>query len=189
MQSAPFSSAWWAIALRGVAAVVFGILALVLPGVTFAVLVLLFGSYALVEGLFNVIAAARGRVGGAPRWALALEGLVSIGAGVVTFAMPGLTMLVLLYVIAAWAVVTGVLEIVAAMRIRRHVTGEWRLAASGVLSIVFGGLMLAAPGAGALALVLWMGVYAIVFGGLLIALAFRLRRSAVHAETPMARAA
>ena len=107
---------------------------------------------------------------------LLLEGLVSIAAGLVTFTWPGLTALVLLYVIAAWALVTGVLEIVVAVRLRHKIAGEWWLALSGVLSVIAGGLMVwGFPGAGALALVLWIGAYAVVFGALLIGLALRLR--------------
>ena len=107
------AKSWWALAIRGVAAIIFGVLTLLLPGVTLAVLILLFGSYAIVEGAVNVIAAVRGRGEERAWWALLLAGLVSITAGVVTFLRPGLTELALLYVIAAWAVVTGVLEIAA----------------------------------------------------------------------------
>jgi uncharacterized membrane protein HdeD (DUF308 family) len=167
---------WWLIALRGAAAIIFGIVTLIMPGISLLTLVLLFGSYALVEGVLNVIAAVRGRRQEA-RWrALLLEGLVSIAAGIVTFALPGLTAVVLVYVIAAWALVTGVLEIVAAVRLRHWITGEAWLALSGVASVAFGVLMMIFPGAGALALILWIGAYAIVSGGLLVGLAFRLRR-------------
>ena len=159
---------WWALALRGIAAIVFGILALVLPGVTLAVLVLLFGAYALVEGVFNVVAAIRGRGDGSPWWALVLEGSVSIAAGIVAILVPGLTALALLYMIAAWAVVTGVLEIVAAVRLRRQITGELWLALNGVLTFLV-------PGAGALSLAWLIGAYAVLFGLLLLGLAFRLR--------------
>ena len=167
---------WWALAIRGAAAIIFGLLTFVMPGVTLAVLVLLFGAYAIVDGIFNLVAAFRSHGGEQPRWLLALEGLVSIAAGIVTFTMPGLTALVLVYVIAAWAIITGVLEIVAAIRLRHDIPNEWWLVAGGVLSVIFGLLLLAAPGTGALALVLWIGAYAIVFGALLVGLAFRLRR-------------
>lgn len=180
---------WWAVALRGAAAIIFGILTLILPGVTLAVLVLLFGGYALVDGVFNVIAAVRARGGDRPWWVLVLEGIVSIGAGIVTFVLPGLTAVVLLYVIAAWAIITGVLEIVAAIRLRKRITGEWWLGLSGALSIVFGVLLMIAPAAGALALVLWIGGYAVVFGALLIALAFRLRGWRGEERAAMPRAA
>ena len=179
---------WWAIALRGVAAVVFGVLALLLPGTTLAALVLLFGAYAIVEGVFSLIAAVRGRTD-EPRWLLALQAIVSIAAGFVAFLWPGLTALVLLYVIAAWALVIGVLQIVAAARLHSQIRGEGWLVLSGILSMIFGVLMMWAPGAGALALVLWIGSYAIVFGALLIVLAFRLRGGRLQAEERLSRAA
>jgi uncharacterized membrane protein HdeD (DUF308 family) len=120
---------------------------------------------------------------------LLLEGLVSIAAGLVTFFWPGLTALVLLYVVAAWALVTGVLEIVVAVSLRKRIRGEWWLALSGILSVITGGLMMWAPDAGALALVLWIGAYAVVFGALLIGLALRLRGWRVEAEQALSRAA
>jgi len=181
---------WWAIALRGLAAIIFGILAFAMPGVTLAVLVLLFGAYALVDGIFNIVAAVSGRSGQQSWWMVLLEGLVSVAAGLVTFFMPGLTALTLVYVISAWAIITGVLEIVAAIRLRKEITNEWWLALSGVLSIVFGVLVAAFPGAGALALVFWIGAYAVVFGAMLVALGFRLRRRHGGAfREPMRRAA
>ena len=168
------SKHWWAVALRGVAAIVFGGLTLALPGVTLAVLTLLFGGYAVVEGGFNVIAAVRGRGEGPPWWALLLQGIVSIAAGVVTFVVPRLTELALLYMIAAWAVVSGIFAIVAAIRLRR-ITGVMG-ALNGVLSIVFGALTVLAPGAGALSLAWLIGAYAVAFGALLLGLSLRLRR-------------
>jgi len=180
---------WWALAIRGAAAIVFGLLALVLPGVTLAALILLFGAYAIVDGVFNLIAAFRGRTETRPPWLLAIHGLVSLAAGIVAFVMPGLTALVLVYVIAVWAIVTGALEVLAAMRLRDEIPNEWWLVASGVLSVVFGLLLVIAPGAGALALVLWIGAYAIFFGALLIGLALRLRREQPRARADIARAA
>jgi len=103
--------------------------------------------------------------------------------------MPGLTALAFVYVIAAWALITGAFEIVAAIRLRKQMTGEWWLVLSGVLSLVFGALLMLAPGAGALALVLWIGAYAIVLGALLVALAFRLRRWGAEHRVPLSRAA
>ena len=179
---------WWAIALRGVAAIIFGLLALMMPGITMAALILLFGVYAVVEGIFNVIAAVRGH-SGAPRWFLLLEGIVSIAAGLVAFVWPGLTALVLLYVIAAWAIVTGVLEIAAAVRLHNRIRGEWWLFLGGILSVVAGVLMMWAPGAGALALVMWIGAYVLALGVLHVGLAFRLRRGSVEAEQTLSRAA
>src|SRR5438876_5211650 len=132
---------WWAIAIRGVAAIAFGVLAFALPGLTLATMVLLFGAYALVDGIFTLIAAARGGSDDQPWWALAIEGTVSVGAGLVTFVWLGLTALILLYVIATWALITGVMELVAAIRLRKELHGEWLLVLSGVLSIAFAGLL------------------------------------------------
>jgi uncharacterized membrane protein HdeD (DUF308 family) len=166
---------WWAIALRGVAAILFGVLTVIWPGLSLAVLVILFGIYTLLEGIFNVIAAVRLRQG-ERRWlALLLEGLVSVAVGAVTLVLPGLTALALIFLIAAWAILTGVLEIVAAVRLHRLVRGGGWLALSGVLSLVFGVLVACFPGAGALSLLLWVAAYSIVFGALLLLLAFRLR--------------
>jgi uncharacterized membrane protein HdeD (DUF308 family) len=181
---------WWAVALRGVAAIIFGILAFAMPVATLGALVLLFGAYALVDGVFNVIAAVSGRSGARPWWALVLSGVVSIAAGLATFFMPGLTALALMYLIAAWAIVTGVLQIVAAVRLRREIDNEWWLGLSGGISVAFGVFVMLAPGAGALALVLWIGAYALVLGAVLVALGLRLRgRRAETRDTTVRRAA
>ena len=166
---------WWAVVLRGVAGIIFGIVALVLPAATIAALVRLFGANALVDGIFNIVAAVTGRTGERPWGTLLLAGLVGIGAGLATFFLPGLTALTLLYVIAAWAIVIGVLEIAAAVRLRRVITNEWWLGLGGALSIVFGVLIMLAPGAGALAMVLWIGAFAVVYGIALVVLGLRLR--------------
>jgi uncharacterized membrane protein HdeD (DUF308 family) len=163
---------WWALALRGLAAVLFGLLTFFLPGITLVTLVLLFGAYALVDGVFNVIAFFRVT---SHHWALLIEGVIGIIAGILTFAWPAITAIVLLYVIAFWAILTGIFEIVAGIRLRKAVTNEWLLLVMGGLSILFGLLILFAPGAGALAIVIWIGAYALVFGIILLALAFRLR--------------
>ena len=164
---------WWAFALRGVAAVIFGILAFVWPGVTLAVLVLFWGAYALVDGILTLLAAFR--TGQDHRWALVIEGVVGIGAGIVTFLWPGLTALVLVYIIAVWALITGVLEVIAAIRLRHVIENEWWLVLSGILSLIFGIALVIAPGAGALALIWLIATYAIIFGVLLLGLALRLR--------------
>jgi uncharacterized membrane protein HdeD (DUF308 family) len=137
--------------------------------------VLLYGSYALVDGVFNVVAAVVGRSGARPSRTMLLAGLVSIAAGLVTFFMPGLTAIALVYVIAAWAIVRGVFEIVLAVRLRKTITNEWWLGLSGALSLVFGALLMLAPGAGAVAMVLWIGTWAVIAGVVLIALGVRLR--------------
>jgi uncharacterized membrane protein HdeD (DUF308 family) len=167
---------WWALALRGAAALVFGILAALWPDISLTALVVLFGSFAIVYGVFNIITAVRRRRGERRWWALLLEGVVSVAVGTVTLIMPDLTALALVYVIAAWAILTGILEIAAAIMLRRYIRGEWWLALAGVLSVAFGAVLAIWPGVGALALVLWIGAYAIVLGILLIALGFKLRR-------------
>ena len=126
---------WWVIALRGLAAVLFGVLAFVWPGMTLAVLVVLFGAYALVDGILAIVVAVRG--GTDHRLFMGLEGVVGVLAGLATFVFPGLTALVLLYIIAFWAVLTGVLEVVAAVRLRRAITNEWGLIIGGILSVLF----------------------------------------------------
>ncbi|MFO0574530.1 MAG: HdeD family acid-resistance protein [Polyangia bacterium] len=166
------SPGWRALALRGALSIVFGVLALIWPGLTLATLVLLFGAYSLADGAFAIVAALRRH---ARSWPLVVEGAVGIAAGLGAFLWPGLTALALVYLIAAWAVVTGALEIAAAVRLRRVIQGEWLLALSGVASIALGLLLMARPGLGALALVGLLAAYAIVFGGLLLGLALRLR--------------
>jgi uncharacterized membrane protein HdeD (DUF308 family) len=172
--TAASETSWKALVVRGVLAVLFGLLTIVLPRISLAALVLLFGAYAFAEGVTNLVGAVRGR-GERPRWLLLVEGLVSVAVGVITLIMPGVTALALVYYIGVWAVVTGVLEVIAAIRLRKAVKGEWLLAASGILSVAFGVLVMLFPGAGALTLVLWIGAYALVFGAALIALGVRVR--------------
>ena len=165
---------WWAVSLRGLAGILFGIITFLAPGISLAALVLLFGAYAFADGVLAIVSAVRRR--GTDRWwLLLLEGLVGIAAGILTILWPGVTALALLYVIAAWALVTGAFEIAAAIRLRKAISGEWLLALSGVLSIALGVLLILAPGPGALALVIWIGAYAFVFGALLFALGLRLK--------------
>jgi uncharacterized membrane protein HdeD (DUF308 family) len=165
---------WWAVALRGLAGILFGIITFVSPGISLAALVLLFGAYAFADGVLSIVSAVRRR--GADRWwLLLLQGIVGIGAGVVTLLWPGITALALLFVMAAWALVGGALQVAAAIRLRKVITGEWLLALSGVLSIALGVLLVLFPGPGALALVIWIGAYAFVFGILLLVLGFKLR--------------
>ena len=166
---------WWAVLIRGIAAVIFGALTFAAPGISLMALVLVFGAYSFADGIFAIVTAIRHRKGPNPWWLFLLEGLVGIAAGVVTFFYPGLTALALLYLIAAWSLVTGVIEIVLAIRLRKVMTGEWLLALSGVASIVLAVVLMLFPAPGALALVLWIGGYAIVFGALLIGLSLRLR--------------
>ncbi|HYS81103.1 MAG TPA: HdeD family acid-resistance protein [Anaeromyxobacteraceae bacterium] len=166
---------WWMLALRGAAAIIFGILTFVAPAASLFALVLLFGVYAIVNGAMNVSLSMRTPTG-ETRWgSLLFESIASILAGALTLIWPGITALVLLLLIAAWAVVTGVAQVVAAVRLRKQLRGEWLLALTGVLSVAFGVLLVVAPVAGALAVTLWIGAYALVFGALLVGLALRLR--------------
>jgi uncharacterized membrane protein HdeD (DUF308 family) len=168
---------WWAVGIRGLAALLFGLLAIIWPGITVLALLALFGAYALVDGVVALGTAFFGRRGAAAdRGWLVVEGIAGIAAGIVTFVWPGVTALVLLWLIAAWAFVTGIFEIVAAVRLRREIRGEWLLILSGALSVLFGLVLVIWPATGALAVIYLIGIYAIVFGVVLLALAFRLRQ-------------
>jgi len=170
---------WGWIALRGLAAVVFGLLTLFDPRISLTALVLLWGAYAFVDGIFAIVSAVRDRRQ-EPHWvSLLVTGIAGVVAGLLTFFVPGITALVLLYFIAAWALITGIAEIVAAVRLRKVITGEWMLALAGLLSAIFGVFLFAFPGAGALTIVLWIGAYALVLGIVLLVLAFRLRAGGV----------
>ena len=167
---------WWLVALRGLLAILFGVLALAWPPATVAVLVIFFGAWALVDGIFALGAAVTGYTGGAGPGGLLLEGVAGIAAGILTFLWPGITALVLLYLIAAWAIVTGIFEVVAAIRLRREITGEFWLALGGVISVIFGLFVFFRPVAAAEVIAMMIGIYALVFGFMMIGLAFRLRR-------------
>jgi uncharacterized membrane protein HdeD (DUF308 family) len=168
---------WWTLAIRGAIAVAFGLVALIWPDITLRVLVWLFGFYAVVDGLLALAALlVGGRLVSGRRGWLIVEGIVGIAAGVFTFLWPDITTLALLYLIAAWAVVTGLLEIAAAVILRRELRGEWLLALAGALSLAFGILLAARPGEGAIAIVSVIGVFAILFGVVLLVLGVRLRR-------------
>jgi uncharacterized membrane protein HdeD (DUF308 family) len=169
---------WGFIALRGALAIVFGVIAFFEPRSAFAALVLLFGAYAFVDGVFALIALFRGAAKDR-FWTLVLEAVVGIGIGVLTIARPAATALALLYYVGIWAILTGIFELAAAIRLRKEITGEFWLGLAGVLSIAFGILLFVVPGSAALALTIWIGAYAFVFGVMLLLLAFRLRRHAV----------
>jgi uncharacterized membrane protein HdeD (DUF308 family) len=182
----PGTPRWWALVIRGLAAIAFGVLALAKPSISLFALVILWGAYAVVDGVFAVVVAIRGaRIVPGWGWLLA-EGIVSIAAGVVTYLWPGIGAVALLVMIAGWAVLTGIAEIATAVRLRRVLHGEWMLAVSGVLSIAFGVMLAMRPLAGALAVVWLIGLYAILFGGLLVGVGFRLHRwqEIAHHPTP-----
>jgi uncharacterized membrane protein HdeD (DUF308 family) len=170
------SDHWWLFLIRGIAAIIFGILAFAWPGVTLVLLVLFFGAFALVDGIASLIAAITGRGATAPRWWLAIVGLAGIAAGLLTFFWPGLTALVLLYFIAGWAIAMGVFQIIGAIQLRKEIDNEWLLILSGVVSVLFGILLLAVPGTGLLALIWLIAIDAIIFGVLVIGFGLRLRK-------------
>jgi len=168
---------WWLLLLRGLAAILFGVLALGWPGLTLLTLVLLYGAYVLTDGVIAIIAAITGNAPGG-RWWLAIAGLLGIAVGALTFMLPGMTALVLLFTMGGWAVAIGVLQIVGAIRLRKEIDNEWFLILSGAISVLFGLGIVANPGAGALAIVWVIGTYAIIAGVLYIGLAFRLKKHA-----------
>lgn len=172
---ANLSRNWWVLLLRGLAAIAFGVLVWFQPGLSLASLVLLFGAYTLADGMLTLWTAITDRKEHDHRWLLILSGLLGIVVGILTFMAPGITALALLFYIAVWAVATGVLQIMAAIRLRKEIEGEWLLGLSGLLSVVFGILLMAQPGAGALAVLTLIGAYAFVFGVLLGVLAFKVR--------------
>ncbi len=169
------AQSWWSYALRGVAAIIFGILAFISPGSTILALVLVFGIYALVDGGLAVIAAFQMRGVSDRWWVVLLEGLAGIVAGIIALIYPQITASALLLLIAFWAVFTGIFEIVAAIRLRREITNEWALILGGILSVILGIILVAYPFAGAVGLIWAIGIYAVLFGLSLLVLAFRVR--------------
>ena len=168
---------WWLLLLRGIAAIAFGLLAFSWPGLTLLTLVLMWGIYAIADGILALWAAIASKGGEiAPRWWLAVVGIAGILAGALAFVWPGMTALVLLMFIASWAIVIGVLQIWGAIRLRKEIEGEWLLGLSGVLSVAFGVIMFTQPGAGALAVVWLIGWFAILAGCVYIGLAFQLKK-------------
>lgn len=167
---------WGAFALRGLMAILFGLTTLTWPRLTLTVLVFWFGAYVFLDGVLGFIYAIRA-IKQEPRWWVhLLEGLAGIAVGVLTFLLPGITALALLYFIAAWIVITGGLRIIAAIRLRRVIRGEVLLILSGILAVLYGLLLIAFPAAGSVAIVWLIGAYAIILGALLLLLALRLRR-------------
>jgi uncharacterized membrane protein HdeD (DUF308 family) len=186
MMSAALAQNWWAMAIRGVAAILFGIVALLLPGVALLSFVILFSAYMLVDGVFAIVAAVRA-IRRHERWGLlVLEGVASLAAAAVAFVLPGLTVAALVILVAAWSLVTGSLELFAAFHLNRDHGQIW-LIIGGAASMLLGLLLIIAPLIGAIVLTWWIGAYAIVFGVTLCALAFRLRLK--HQDHPHTAAA
>jgi uncharacterized membrane protein HdeD (DUF308 family) len=166
---------WWTLALRGSFAVLVGLIAFFLPGVTLYALAILFGAYALLDGIVSLTTAMRTGVHGEHWWALIFEGLAGVGAAIVTMLWPTITLLALIYIIAAWAIMTGIFEIAAGIRLRKHIANEWLWILAGLASLVFGVMLFAWPMTGAVVVAWWIGGYALIFGILMLILAFRLR--------------
>lgn len=173
---------WWALVIRGAAAVLFGVLALVWPDLTLIALVILVGAFALVDGVFLLVHTFSGDRTQS-RWLPAVQAVISIVFGLLVLFWPELSALTLALLIGAWALVGGVVQIVSGVRLRKEIANEWLLVLSGALSVLFGLLMLVAPGAGALALVWVIGIYAIILGIALIILGVRLRGRVDTADT------
>jgi uncharacterized membrane protein HdeD (DUF308 family) len=169
---------WWALLIRGIAAVIFGIIAFVWPGATGFALVILFGAYAFVDGVFAIIAAIRAGESH-QRWiAFAIEGIIGLVIAAIVFIHPVIAAIALYITIAIWAVLTGIFEIVEAVQLRKLIPNEWLLILGGICSIVFGILLVAFPLAGVLTVIFLIGAYAVIFGILMIAFSLRLRKHA-----------
>jgi uncharacterized membrane protein HdeD (DUF308 family) len=168
---------WWSLVWRGAVAILFGVAVLLFPPTAVAVLVAFFGAYALVDGVLNLAGAVRARRagGGGMWWSLALEGVVGVACGLVAFFWPGFTAEALILLMASWSLVTGVAEIVAAIRLRKQIEHEWLLGLTGVLSVAFGILLFFMPVVGVIVIAAWIGAYALIFGALLVGLGIRLR--------------
>lgn len=172
---------WWLFLLRGFAGIMFGVLTLMWPGISLVTLILLFGAYALVDGVCALIAGIFGTVAIAPRWWLIIVGLLGVAAGLATFVWPGITAFVLLYFIAGWAIAAGIFQIIGAIQLRKEIEHEWWLILNGIISVLFGIALFVMPGAGALALVWLIGFYAIVYGVVMVVFAFSVRKQATAA--------
>jgi uncharacterized membrane protein HdeD (DUF308 family) len=170
------TSNWWALVLRGSVSILLGLVAFTMPGLTVTALVYIFGVYAFAEGVLAIMASIRG-LKEHDRWGwMMIEGIVCIVAALVAFLMPGVGALALVWLIAGWAVLTGALEIAAAVKLRKIIEGEWMLMLAGVLAIGLGFLIVSRPGAGVLLIATWLGIYAIFAGIVTIMLGFRIRR-------------
>lgn len=167
---------WWTFLLRGVLAIAFGVLAFFAPGLGIAVLVGLFAAWALIDGATSLVAGIRSRGRDRSWWLSILEGIVGIVAGAIALMFPEYAAEALVLIIGAWAIITGIFEIVAAIRLREQIEGELWLGLAGLASVLYGVVLFLFPGAGALSLVWLIGGFAIAFGVFLVALGLRLRR-------------
>jgi uncharacterized membrane protein HdeD (DUF308 family) len=176
---------WWVFAIRGIAAIAFGILAFLWPETTLTVLVILFGAYVFVDGVALLVALARGdAVARRHAWSFGIMGVLGIVVGVITFLWPELTALSLLYLVAFWSIAMGTFQVIAAIALRRELDGEFWMAIGGVASIVFGVLLIAFPGEGLISLVWLVGIWSGVFGVSSLGLAYRLHEIASALPAP-----
>jgi uncharacterized membrane protein HdeD (DUF308 family) len=182
--TAVYARTWWSVLIRGIVAVLFGILAFIIPGGVLLTLVLLFGFYALVDGIMALVAAVRAIEHRRSFGLLVVEGVVGVLAGIITVLRPGVAAFVLVIFIAVWAVLTGIAEIVQAVELRRQIANEWLLILGGAASVVFGILLFFYPAFGVLTLIWLVGIYAIIFGVTLVGLSFRLRGMQQQGSTP-----
>ena len=166
---------WWVLLLRGILAILFGVAAYAWPGLTLAMLVMFFAAFVFVDGVFDTFAAFAGRQENENWWVLLIEGLLGIAFGLITWMRPGITTMVLLLFIGFWAMATGILRIIMALRLRKEIEGEWWLVLSGLASVLFGLIVMARPGAGAMALLWLIGAWSVVVGIFLVILAFQVR--------------
>lgn len=177
---------WWVFALRGIIAILFGVLAFIRPGITLEVLVLLFAFWALFDGVLALIGSVGAAEAHEPWWPLVLTGLLSVAAGLVALRWPGITALALLLVVAYWSILRGILEIAAAVRLRHLVQGELWFILGGIASIAFGALLALNPGPGLMALLWLVGIYSVFFGIMLLMFGFRIRNLVGMKPTPTA---
>ncbi len=163
---------WWVLLIRGIAAILFGFAVILFPNLSLVLLVTFLAAYLFVDGVFALIAAFQSR--NHPRWwLLALEGVLGVLAGIAAFYFPAGAVLTVFYIVVFWAIVTGVIEIISAIELRQQIQNEWMLILSGVVSVIFGGVLLFNPGAGVLTLLWLVGVLSLAFGVMLVILAFR----------------
>jgi len=177
---------WWVLLLRGIVAILFGALTFASPGISLASLVLLFGAFCLADGLMAAWTALSNRKQKENGWLLLIGGLLGIGVGLLTIFQPAVTGLALLFYIAIWAITTGVVQVLTAIRLRQEIANEWMLILAGLASVAFGALLMLRPGAGALAVLWLIGSYAIVFGLLLVVLALEVRSVSRRLEARLA---
>jgi uncharacterized membrane protein HdeD (DUF308 family) len=176
------ASNWWLFLLRGIIAIIFGLLAIFMPGVTLASLVLVWAAFAFADGVVSLFALATGRTESEHKWLIALQGVLGIAVGVITYSNPAITAIALLLYIIAWALAIGVLQIIAAIRLRKEITGEFWLFLSGLISVLFAVYAMYRPEVGALAIAWTIGFYAIMIGAAMIAFAFTVRQAKPDAK-------